>query len=236
MPNIAVIIAHKDYNHYLKDALESCKKQTYPNYVCVIDDGSKTLPLDIMKEVFGKPEERNGKFYYSNKAVLIPSDGQGPSHARNLGLTECKGFDAFLVLDADDYIYPTKIEKMIEVLKDPNIGVVYADYHVFDTIKGNTAMEFKHPYDVFLLNDSCIVHSGSMISAKFLDKVKINENEWYKNSLRVAEDYNLWLRLSKECLFYHIPEFLGCSRSHQQDSTHSVSSEIWNECMSKVKQ
>lgn len=237
MLNIAVIIAHYNYNHFLKQCLQSCIDQTYSNYICVIDDGSKESPASIMEDMFGKPLEKDGKFYFSDKAVLIFTEGQtGPSNARNIGIKECLGFDAYMILDADDYMLPTKIEKMVKCIEDKNIGVVYADYYIENIEKGVTTMEFKHPYDLFLLEQNCIVHSGSLISARFLNAIKISEYEWYRNDLRVAEDYNLWLRLSKICIFHHIPEFLTVTRSHSQDSTHTVSATVWQRDLVKAKQ
>lgn len=235
MLNIATIICNYNFNHYLKDAIQSCIDQTHKNFICVIDDCSKESPIDILTELFGPPSHKDKRLYFQDKAVLLINEtNMGPSYSRNRGILECAGFDAYAILDADDFMLPTKIEKMAKVLEDKNIGVVYADYYILDEINGYTRMEFKHPYDVFMLHQNCIVHSGSMISANYLNAVKIRDGEWYNNELRVAEDYNLWLRLCKTCLFKHIPEFLTVARDHNLNSSKVVPAEVWQDNLIKA--
>src|SRR5690606_6661023 len=90
----------------------------------------------------------------------------GPSFARNVGIRYMwEETDAFMICDADDIMYPEKIEKMVErMFNNSMIGVVYADYHIFDVDKNVTTLELKHPYSKQELDQMCIVHSQSLIN------------------------------------------------------------------------
>lgn len=226
---VTVIIAHKDYNNYLKLAIDSCLNQTMPvNYV-VIDDGSKTPPRPP-----DWPITKDGDYTVyeqdSNKFVYLPKS-QGPSMARNIGIFESwENTTHFQILDADDIMLPNKCEVLFNNF-DNNTGIVYADY--FIESNGIKKMEFKIPYTQSELIEHCIVHSGSMISKEVLEMVSEN-GYFYDPQLRVAEDYDLFLRCSEKMMIKHVPEFLTIVREHSLNSTYSVQNEIWQSCLSRV--
>jgi len=228
---VTVIIAHKDYNDYLKSAVNSCITQTIPvNYV-VIDDGSKEPP-----EPPDWPITKDGDYRVyeldSNKFIYL-KESVGPSMARNVGILESWAYSThFQILDADDYMLPNKCEVLLKNF-DNNTGIVYADYFIeSDEIR---KMEFKIPYTQQELIQHCIVHSGSMFCKKVLQMVCEN-NCFYDPQLRVAEDYDLFLRCSEKMMIKHVPEFLTVVREHTLNSTHSVQNNIWQSCLSRVHQ
>lgn len=228
---ITVIIAHKDYNDYLKSAIDSCISQTTRvNYV-VIDDGSKNPPKPpdwpiTKREPYTVYELDNNKFIYLKESV-------GPSLARNIGIGESWAYsDYFQILDADDYMLPEKCERLVKEF-DENTGVVYADYYIESN--GIRKMEFKTPYTTDKLINSCIVHSGSMISKVAISKVL--ENQYiYDPQLRCAEDYDLWIRISEKAMIKHVPEFLTVVREHSLNSTNTVPTETWQRCLQILHQ
>jgi glycosyltransferase involved in cell wall biosynthesis len=229
---IMVIIAHKDYNDYLDNAIESCKKQTIPVNFTVIDDCSKTPPNPpdwplIKEDEFYKVYSQDGNFYiYLNQSV-------GPSEARNIGIKESwDNISYFQILDADDEMLPQKCETLLKNF-DNNTGVVYADY--FIESNGIRKMEFKIPYSKQELFQHCIVHSGSMVSKKALSSVYEN-NSFYDPTLRTCEDYDLWLRISDKFTIKHVPEFLTIVKEHSFNATNSVPSETWQSNIRRVKQ
>ncbi len=83
---------------YVRRAIESVQKQTFPNWeLIIVDDGS----TDGSLEEIPKSEKRIRLYHQKNS---------GPSAARNIGIREAKGhFVTFL--DADDYYYPGKLEQ-----------------------------------------------------------------------------------------------------------------------------
>lgn len=231
MNRINVIIAHKDYNQDLVNAIKSCENQTIPVNYTVIDDGSNSPPeppdWPLIKDNEYKVYSLDGnRFIYLNQNM-------GPSQARNVGIREAwDDADYFQILDADDEMLPNKCEVLLSHF-DTNTGVVYGDYYIESN--GVKKMEFKIPYTKQEFDQHCIVHSGSMISKKFLEKV-IEHGFFYDPTLRVAEDYDLFLRLSEVCMIKHVPEFLTLVREHQFNSTNSVQQQMWQQCLQKVHQ
>jgi hypothetical protein len=228
---VTVIIAHKNYNEYLKTAIKSCINQTIAvNYV-VIDDGSD-IPPDPPDWPVTRDDDYKVYELDNNKFVYL-KESLGPSMARNVGIIESWEYsDYFQILDADDEMLPEKCEKFLNAFDD-NTGVVYGDYY----IESNNIrkMEFKIPYSKKELEQHCIVHSGSMISKEVLSMV-IEDQFFYDPKLRCAEDYDLFLRCSEKKMIKHIPEFLTIVKEHSLNSTYSVPSEIWQSCLNRVYQ
>jgi glycosyltransferase involved in cell wall biosynthesis len=232
---VSVICCHKDYKKYLPYAVESFEDQTYKNCrLCVIDDGSSMNINEVSSLVFKRGEieftESLGEYTVvsgPNKILIYLSKNLGPSEARNIGIKYLwDTSDAFLILDADDQMFENKVEVFVNEMKKDwdNIGVVYSDYMIVDEETNVVKMEYKKPYDKTLLNTECIVHSGALINKIALDKCGL-----YDSTLRTCEDFNLWLRISKKFIIKHIAEFLTIVLNHKNNSTYSVSTEVWQE-------
>ena len=143
-------------------------------------------------------------------------------------------YDCFAILDADDIMYPHKLEKCVdELFSDDNIGVVYADYDILNVDTGTLIREYKEPFDRIRLGQECIVHSGAVIKKEPLLMTR-NNNGFYNRTMRTCEDYELWIRISKFFMISHIPESLTLVRNHQNNSTNTVSKEIWENNWRKV--
>jgi glycosyltransferase involved in cell wall biosynthesis len=238
MRNVTTIIAHKDYTEYLNKAIASAKNQTYPNKICVIDDGSKDQD-SVIRTVFGYDAvnithlpNNSGKLLENvNCQLFLMNRNGGPSAARNVGIKHnIEWTDAFQILDADDQMMPNKIELLVEEMEKDwkNIGIVYADY-IID--KGDyQVMEFKHPYSKSLLSKECIIHSGSLINKSLFLSVGL-----YDESFRVCEDYDLWLRGCERFIALHVPEPLTLVLDHDQNSTNTVHNEIWQQSWLRLK-
>lgn len=91
---LSVIIAVYNAENYIKECLESIKKQTENDYeVVLVDDGSEDNSLAICEE-FAKENE---------KIKVISVSHKGAAAARNEGLKNATG-DYVLFLDSDDFI------------------------------------------------------------------------------------------------------------------------------------
>lgn len=195
--------------------------------------------------------------YYSGKynvfrltdkpVVIIDIDNSGASTARNVAIKQAtldnKDLFGVCILDADDEMTPNKIEKMMaKMLSSNDIGVVYADYKIVRS--GNAGdyskIEFKRPYDKELLNRECIVHSGSLIRMNYLSGVVLDNGEYYDSKLHgplskgfigCTEDYDLWLRLSKRCMIYHIPEQLSIVNETGKNQSMKMNHDIFKQNM-----
>ena len=100
---------------WLREAIDSCLQQTYPNIeIIVIDDGSTDNTLEIIRS-------------YQDKIIWQPLPHKGGNYARNRGFDLSRG-EYIQYLDADDYILPEKIERQVEFLETTGADVVYGDW------------------------------------------------------------------------------------------------------------
>ena len=186
MKKVSIIIPVYNCQEYISDSLESVLSQTYQNIeIVVINDGSTDDTQKIIEE-YG---DRINYYYQENAGVAT---------ARNLGLNKCSGhYIAFL--DADDIWLPDKLEKQIDVLrKNPDYGFVYCDNYFVDEKKNiikNYERKIKLLQGDILLDffmDFFLITSGIVMRKKCLEKTG-----YFREILEVGEDFDFFLRLSK---------------------------------------
>ena len=112
---VSIIIPCYNAQRWIKEAIDSCINQTYPNLeIIVIDDGSIDNSLKIIES-------------YGNKVIWESGPNRGGCYARNRGFELSKG-ECIQYLDADDYLLPQKIEKQVHFLKETEADIVYGDW------------------------------------------------------------------------------------------------------------
>ena len=102
---VSVIIPVYNAEDYLERCIDSVLNQTYENLeIIAVNDGSKDGSLQILK----KKELQDARIH------IIDKENQGVSAARNDGLSNAAG-DYILFVDADDYIKPEAIDKILKL-------------------------------------------------------------------------------------------------------------------------
>ena len=207
----AIVITNFNYGRFVTSAIDSALNQSLtPDELVIVDDTSTDDSVKIiekhLKEVSSK--------YPTKIKLIVHNSNQGLPTSRNTGITnttsELIGF-----LDADDIYYQPKMQASRDVLLDfPEISCIYSDYDVMDLRNGQSRREFKFSYDVGLLLQTCIVSTNSVFHRKFFESVGL-----YNPAVKVAEDYELYLRAHKNQLFWHIPEPLFLYRLHGKNIT-----------------
>lgn len=203
---ITVLIPTYNCEQYVHDAVKSILDQTYANFECIIiDDCSTDSTVDIIKA-----------FDDTRIKLIVKPENSGYTNSLNYGLTIAKG-QYIARMDGDDISLSHRFEKQIEVLEqDKNIAVCGSVFRIIDTETFIAAPEKHEDIKLGLLNDSCIGHPTAMIRKSVLDKYQIN----YNIDFEPAEDYDLWVRLSKLGKLHNIQEVLFLYRVH--DSQVSV--------------
>lgn len=197
-PTISVVISCYNYAQYLGACLESAIKQTFKAIeIIVIDDGSTDNTNEVVKPYLSDPRVRY--IYQNNK---------GQAYAKNTGIRNTRGeFIAFL--DADDYWETTKLEKQMALFNDPLVGVVYSTARYIDD-QGNSKririqMKYLQPREGlitrYMIFDNFVPFSSSVVRREVFQKVGI-----FDESLRMAIDWDLWLRVSVHYRFQYVKE------------------------------
>lgn len=141
---VSIIIPVYNAAPYLRDCLESIRKQTYKNIeVLIIDDGSIDESGEICDSY--KIDKRFHVFHQKN---------HGQSVARNLGLDYATG-DYILFVDADDYIKEYLIERVLKVVNEYHNADIVIFNHEEITDRGIVpfVQEFDKRNIQFPIND-----------------------------------------------------------------------------------
>jgi glycosyltransferase involved in cell wall biosynthesis len=193
-PRVSVVITAYNYGLFLPEAIESVLGQTFKDFqVVVVDDGSTDNTSEAILPYLSNPCLR-----------YIRKENGGQASAKNRGIAESKGeFIAFL--DADDVWFRTKLEEQIPLFSDPNIGVVYSKRVLMDP-HGNER-PFQHPtlHRGYVL-DQMFINNFVCFSSAILRRECFEKVGKFDESLPMAIDYDLWLRIAMHYHFDYVNE------------------------------
>lgn len=115
---ISVIVPVYNGGKWLREALESLKRQTYGDFkVIIVDDGSTDDSAAIAKNFCDK----DARFR------LLSQQNAGVSAARNHGIDEARG-EWIAFMDADDIMPPDALEVMISHARRSGAGIIAGGY------------------------------------------------------------------------------------------------------------
>lgn len=199
-PLITVLIPTYNCAPYVKQAVQSILDQTYTNFECIIiDDCSTDNTVAIIKSLND-----------SRINLIVKPKNSGYTNSLNYGLTIAKG-KYIARMDGDDISLPQRFEKQVEVLeKNTDIVVCGSVFQIIDSKVIINAPQYHDDITIGLLKDSCIGHPTAMIKKSVLDANNIN----YNTDFEPAEDYDLWVRLSKIGKLHNLQEVLFLYRVH----------------------
>ncbi len=185
---VSAVIPCHDYGRYVRKAIESVFAQTYPSVECiVVDDGSKD----------DTPEVLAG---FGDQIRVVRRSGNGPSAARNAGFALARG-EYVATLDADDWWRPEKIARQVALLEERKdvaaVGVGVELVGDEGEILGYTKpLQPKNSRDANLRSVAIRqLWIGGSASGLCIRKTVLDELGGFDESLRAAEDWDLWLRL-----------------------------------------
>ena len=114
---VSVLIPCYDCAATLGMALASLQAQSFQDWECVlVDDGSTDHPEEVVEEC-GDVRVRHIRL----------SHNHGRAYARNVATAHARG-EYIAMLDADDWIFPSKLEKQHAVLRDDHALVLVSSY------------------------------------------------------------------------------------------------------------
>ncbi len=201
---LSVIMPVYNGGIHLPIALESVRKQDYPNLeIIVVDDGSTDESKDVL--------ESFADSWPGCMQILTHPDRkrQGIAASYRLGYKRCRG-EYIAFLEQDDIWSVNKISEQIKVFNAfPEVGVVFSDVYTCDEEGRVSARAFKtlinrppseQPFNAFwqLLWGNCV----STFSNIMVRHNQINISDII-TSPGGFQDWMLLLQLSSRCKFYH---------------------------------
>ena len=185
-PKISVLMPVYNAEKFLKEAIDSILNQTFKNFeLLIINDSS----VDKSKKIILSYKDPRIR-YFENKENL------GVARTLNRGLKLTKG-EYVARMDADDVSYPRRLEiEYNEIIKDNKVAIVASFYEVINE-NGKYLYKIEDAYlaeEIYyaLQFRNCLGHPTVMFNKKII----LDEFNGYQN--REAEDYDLWLRVSKK--------------------------------------
>ncbi len=210
-PLISIVTSTYNPTKLILETYHELQKQNYKNFEWIIvddmSDNNNNLLLDISNE-----KKLNIKIIYNK-------ENRGPSFCRNLGAKEANG-DYLMFLDDDDLYSENLLEKMVQIISDQQMVIVYAQTKNFYE-QGNQFfyiepadkldMDFRGLDVLEYSLNSMFVHHGSLL----LPKEYFNNIGGYDERLLVDEDGNLLFKLFLENYkFKRVNEAFHLYRQH----------------------
>ena len=204
---ISVIIPTYNRRHQIGIAIESVLSQENVEIeVIVVDDGSSDGTGEWLGEAFPDPRLR----------VLRNARKKGPAGARNTGILAAKG-QLVALLDSDDSFLPGHLAESRDVfMRFPEVGLVFGkaryekngqpvDYmgpnferklsQATTRYADQQLRIFGEDYFSHLLEFGCYFNLSTVVLRTDAARQLMNEE------LRIAEDYEFWVRLARTVRF-----------------------------------
>jgi len=197
-PLVSVIVPTYNRPDSLPEALDSIVKQTFENIeVIVVNDGG----CDVQNAIEAASE--NVDLTY----VRHPNN-KGLPATRNTGIRKARG-KYISYLDDDDILYPDHIQTLTDFLDTTAYHVAYTDaYRILQEKRNGTyitlAKEIYYSQD--FNRDYFLVASYIAVQTIMHEKACFEKTGYFDESLTTHQDLDMWIRLSHNYEFAHIPK------------------------------
>ncbi|WP_211091371.1 glycosyltransferase family 2 protein [Pseudothauera rhizosphaerae] len=217
-PLVSVVLPAYNVREHIGEAIRSIHAQHYGNLeIVVVDDGSTDGTADHVGAEF--PDVR-----------LFRKANGGAATARNLGMREARGeYVAFL--DADDVWLPGKLKAQIDYLDaHPDLGLVCGGFSFWTADADGS---FPDPDTLFppvgeappeAENSGWVYHKLLLsnfvwTSTVVMRRALIERIGGYDEKLRLGQDYDYWLRASRETEIHRLGAVMALYRRHDASAT-----------------
>ncbi len=214
-PTVSVIIPTYNRAHYLKDCINSVLTQTVPvDEILIVDDGSTDGTADLVST-------------WGDRITYVPQKNAGAAAARNLGLLKARG-DLIAFQDSDDLWPPEKNALQLEFFKrHPDVEIVFGLMANFKDGQEDTTAEIGNPavYEALKASHSHVTEMFSLLlqynmvptPTVMFRRSCLEKAGLFDVNLRIAEDFEYWLRMSSVCRFGFMDHVLLKRRRHDSN-------------------
>jgi hypothetical protein len=208
---VSVIMPCYKMGRFVGEALESVARQTYPHWeIIVVDDAGPEDGTRKIVEDFARQWPTHRVSYTRHEV------NQGVAGARNTALAKARG-ELVAILDPDDISLPARFARQVDYLtRNPDVGAVGAEAEIIDA--SGAPLKPRRSYGAATLYPeiwwqipfrSPFCHSTVMARRDLLLQVG-----GYEVSLRTADDYDIWRKVSHLARYANLGETLGLYRTH----------------------
>jgi len=205
-PLISVLMCVYNAEKHVNDTIVSILNQTYINFeYIIINDCSTDSTLSLIK----KMSDSDSRIRLINNPMNV-----GLTKSLNFGIYEAKG-KYIARMDVDDISTKNRFEVQIKFLEE-NPDIAVCGSHVITEKTGYNDKYIPYtPEDIkatlFFMN--ALTHPSVMMKSSVI----IEENNFYNEKYKFAQDYELWCRLSKNHKIVNLKEDLLEYRWHESN-------------------
>lgn len=210
-PLVSIVVRTYNRPEYLLRALQSLERQTYPNLEIVVVSDAGTDVSQIVATV-------------ERARLIVHESNRGAIASANTGLRESRG-EFVGLLDDDDILFPDHVATIVAALLRSGADVAHADTlsafydpSVSDDVPYGYALFLNKPGEP---SDLKIADGIGPMAALFRRRIALDLGG-YDETLRHAEDWELWIRLAERCDFVHVPRVTALY-SIRNDGTNMMS-------------
>lgn len=174
-PDISVIIAAYNAMPYLTECLESVVGQTLGLArleVIAVDDGST--------DGSGAELDRFAALHPQVRVVHLPTNSGGPGGPRNRALDLARGRYVF-ILDADDYLGPEALERLLRMAETNGSDVVLARQRGLGRVVSEKAYRHAREADLHTSEVYRSLHSAKLVRREIIEgeRIRYPDDLWY---------------------------------------------------------
>jgi glycosyltransferase involved in cell wall biosynthesis len=200
---VSVIIPSYNSARFVPQAIESAEAQSVsPHEIIVVDDGSTDDTASVLAA-------------FGTRIRVVSRPNGGLPAARNSGSAVATG-SWLAYLDADDTWLPAKLQRQLEVGRDPRIALVYTD-RLNVGARGQlperqSDVHQMYSGDIFV--DLLLLGNRITASSAMIRRDVYTSLGGFAEHLRAAEDWDLWIRLAETHRVGVVHEPLTCYMFH----------------------
>ncbi|GAM09746.1 chondroitin synthase [Geobacter sp. OR-1] len=206
LPKISIVTPSFNQGRFIEKTILSVIEQDYPNLEYIIIDGGST---DESVEIIKK--------YEKHLVYWVSEPDRGQSHAINKGFDRATG-EIFGWLNSDDWYHPGALNAVAEAFTaNPDAGAVVGGGDYVD--EGGMVIVRTVPSVVTVDTICTWFDSHFWQPSCFFTNVVWGKCGPLDESLDLAMDIDLWLKIAKEFTFSTIEEILSSSLRHATAKT-----------------
>ena len=223
MYELSVLIPVYNQQSYIEKAIKSVLNQTLKNFeIVVINDGSTDKTLEIIKS------------FNDKRLKIYSTKNKGIISALNYGLIKCKS-DIIARFDGDDIMFSNRLYTQLNFFKKNNPILLGSNALIIDS-KSNVLGKSNLPLGHEIIKSSLKNMNPAFFHPSVMfNKKKIIELGGYNKWAIHAEDYDLWLHLSKKGKLINIKKPLIKYRVHKKSISRLNKAIALENCYSSFK-
>ncbi len=206
-PLVSVIIPCFNHAAFLPQAVASVLEQDYSAVeIIVVNDGSTDNTDDVAKSF--------------EKVVYVNQQNKGLSAARNAGIKKAAGA-YMLFLDADDVLMPGAISYQVKQMEENKEAAFISGGHIkvdetLATIEEVSIEIIKDHYINLLQGNYIGMHAAVLYRSTLFKEFLFDE------TLKAAEDYDLYLNIAAKYSVLHHTKNMALYRQHRNNMSGNL--------------